>query len=110
MVYFFVCRSFERFFFSCSDEEPSSTEYDYDKHYVDNQPTEDKIENVFNGKVAILQPNSDNVVGYLTKRIINTTVELVDDADVVVLDESRAHSILNTAEYETLKRCGITIK
>lgn len=91
-------------FFSCSDEEPSSTEYDYDKHYVDNQPTEDKIENVFNGKVAILQPNSDNVVGYLTKRIINTTVELVDDADVVVLDESRAHSILNTAEYETLKK------
>ncbi len=100
---FIIAGVFSILAFSCSNDDPPTTEYDYDKHYIDNQPKDDKVETLFHGKVVCLQPNNNNVISYLTKRFSNSSVELTTDADVVVLDNSRTLSIQDK-EFEILKR------
>lgn len=89
---------------SCDDDDNDETDYDEGKAYVDNQPTTDEVNTSFNGKVALLQQNSDQVMNYLSRRLVNTTTELTDSTDVVVLDEAKAQEILGGGtEYETLQ-------
>ncbi len=90
--------------FSCS-EDNEETEYEYDKHYVNKQPTEDEVKTQFSGKVALLQENNDNVLEYLNKRLINTATELTENTDVVVMDEAKVQSLLNNeTEYGILRK------
>lgn len=91
---------------SCSDDDeaimPSNQEEEYT---ADAQPTIDEVKTLFSGKVAILQPNADEVMSYIGKRLINTSSVLTDDADVVIIDETGATTFLNDADqYSELSR------
>lgn len=94
---------------SCSDEvsdTPTIDDVDDDDavEYVDNRPTTDEVNTTFDGKVAFLFSGNYDVVNYLSKRLANITNGLTDDADVVVMDESNAASIMaDEAEYSVLK-------
>lgn len=93
--------------YSCDDDEPAPGPGDDDNptEQPQPQPVDDVVSVSYNGKVAILQPNSDGVISYLTKRLVSTTTELTEDVDVVVMDDAKAGELINNeSEYSTLKK------
>lgn len=90
---------------SCDDDEPGFGSGDDVAPTVQPQPVEDVVSVTYSGKVAILQPNGDGVISYLTKRLKNTTAELTEDVDVVVMDEAKADEFINNeTELARLKK------
>lgn len=97
---------------SCSDDDIDDTyvdvsDSDDEEEYAvfTEQPVSDQVVTTFGGKVALLQSGGgdSNILSYLTKRFENTVTELTDDADVVVLDETRAQGIMaDSDEYDML--------
>lgn len=87
--------------FSCSDDDSVST------GSVDlngGQLAVDSVKTLFNGEVALLQQDNDRVMNYLNKRFVKTSAELSDNADVVVLDETKARELIaGGKEYDILK-------
>lgn len=93
--------------YSCDDDEPGTDPGDDDNptEQPQPQPVDDVVSVSYNGKVAILQPNSDGVISYLTKRLVSTTTELTEDVDVVVMDDAKAGELINNeSEYSSLKK------
>ena len=79
---------------SCSDDDGPTIPGDNDEEYVETpQPTEDVVETIYNGKVAIIEPISDEILSFLTKRLPNATTELTDDAEVVIIDEANTYKV-----------------
>ena len=79
---------------SCSDDDGPTIPGDNDEEYIETpQPTEDVVETLYNGKVAIIEPISDEILSFLTKRLPNATTELTDDAEVVIIDETNTDKV-----------------
>ena len=55
------------------------------------------VETIYNGKVAIIEPISDEILSFLTKRLPNATTELTDDAEVVIIDEANTYKVSEDA-------------
>ncbi len=86
---------------SCSDknDEPGN------KDPQENRPTVDEVKTLFNGKTVLLQPNLDEAVSYLLKRLGNISSELTEDAEVVIMDETHAESFMNEGvNYSVLRK------
>lgn len=62
--------------------------------YIDNQPTVDEVLTHYTGNVALLKPNNDESIQYIEKRLLNTTNEITENTDVVIMDEAMAANII----------------
>ena len=89
---------------SCSDDNDNvpDDEDDEIEEVGYQQPTEDIVKTQYTGKVAVVQPISDAILDYLNKRFVNTTTELTEDADVVVMDELNAGNLAHDEEQYAL--------
>ncbi len=87
---------------SCEDKTPIDNEDEAQKHeeIINQQLSDvDQVKTTYNGEVALIDVSSENLMPYFQKRMSNTTADITEHTDVVLLSEQGASRALNNDDF-----------
>lgn len=92
-------------FSSCSDREPQNQAEVNERSVPELNTSFDVVKTSYEGQVAVLGAEAEELMPYFQKRMSNTTSSITPQTDVVLFNESMAQVVLNdTTLWESLQK------
>lgn len=94
------------FLTSCEDRMPQDGE-GVEHHIVETlqQSEVDQVKTIYNGEVALIDVSSENLMPYFQKRLPNTTNNITEHTDVVLLSEQGVNKVLTDSNlYQSIQQ------